>query len=442
MKFLNNNLNRKFRLLEGKDCFLYIYGYTNMNDQEILKQLMQDKFPSSIRGQFAFVFLTEHDWIACVDHLATTNLFYTQDQISPDYFDLKGRTPNKNIQEQLVILKIHTVGSETLYKEIKRTEPETYVKNGVIKKYSDILNHPNKEFDVEEAYSYFEAAAGQVDLTNSNVCLSGGKDSAWIAMFLKHLGYDPRLIHITSPNIEHSVDDDACDLYRKECGWNIENYEVEYTGEIEKEDYIFTTFWKENIFPVKKHAMKNHSGITLSGEVSEMEVKKQVFNFYLDNMRGKINNEHLINYYMYLQYSHNKNNSFFPMTSEIWHFPRTEGHQYILDYYNNILDNSQKPNKYLTFWYLSFCTARVWHESQDKDNYWFNLFTDYNVFDYFIHTNPPKNSVDYLGISRAVKPKLYEIGSKKFSTWSDISWRFKTEGMGIPPKSVFNEEQI
>ena len=188
--------------------------------------------------------------------------------------------------------------------------------------------------------------------------------------------------------------------------------------------------------------MKNHFGITLSGEVSEMQSKIKVFNYYLDNMQGKINNEHLINYYMYLQYSHNKNNSFFPMTSEIWHFPRTEGHQYILDYYNNILDNSQKPNKYLTFWYLSFCTARVWHESQDKDNYWFNLFTDYNVFDYFIHTNPPKNSVDYLGISRAVKPKLYEIGSKKFSTWSDISWRFKTEGMGIPPKSVFNEEQI
>ena len=447
MKFLNNNPNRKFRLLEGKDCFLYIYGYTNMHDQEILKQLMQDKFPTTIRGQFAFVFLTQHDWIACVDHLATTNLFYTQDQISPDYFDLKGRTPNKNIQEQLDILKTHTVGPETLYKEIKRVEPETYVKNGVIKKYSDILNQPNKEFNVEEAYSYFEKAVAQVDLTNSNVCLSGGKDSAWITMFLKHLGYDPKLVHITSPNKEHSIDDDACDLYRKECGWDIENYVIDYTGEIEKEDYIFNTFWKDNIFPAKKHAMKNHSGITLSGEVSEMQSNKQVFNFYLDNMRGKINNEHLINYCMYSYYTHGKVNSY-PVTSEIWHFPRTEGHQYILDYYNNILDNSQKPNKYLTFWTLSFCTARIWHESQDKDNYWFNLFTDYDVFNYLMNTNNIENDItDTVRSSRpfgnmSPKPKLYEIGSKKFSTWSDISWRFKTEGMGIPSKSMFNEEQI
>ena len=33
---------------------------------------------------------------------------------------------------------------------------------------------------------------------------------------------------------------------------------------------------------------------------------------------------------------------------------------------------------------------------------------------------------------------LYEIGRKHFKDWSDISWRFPTEGMGIPAKEKYS----
>jgi len=441
MQFVNNNHNRQFKEIIDPNWSFYIYGYTNLSNKEIIHSLLhENKFPSSIRGQFALVFIRGKQWWACVDHLGTTNLFYTDEVICPDYYGIpqKGINTNTMIEQQIKILRRHTVGPGTLHNDISRVEPETYVKNGVATKYMNLINNPTEEFNYEVAYDLFVKAASRVDLSNCKICFSGGKDSAWIAMFLKHLGHDPKLIHITSPNVELTWDDEACDLYRKECGWEIEDYVVEYTGEVTDDDFIFTTFWKEKIFPVKSHAMHPHGGFAISGEVSEVQAKAHIISHYVENMRGKINNEHLINYYMYLAYTFNKNTApeyVHSVTSEMWQ--KNEGYQYILNYFENIIATSDKPNKYYKFWHKEFCSARMYSESQDMRNEWFNLFTDYDVYNYLMNTTKPP----YMGpqVGGQGKPRLFLIGSKMFSTWSDISWRFKSTGMNIPARNLINE---
>ena len=87
--------------------------------------------------------------------------------------------------------------------------------------------------------------------------MSGGKDSAWVAMLMHELGYNPRLVHITSERNSHSIDDQQCKLYKQELGWPVNHYEIDYTGMIVGEDDVFYELWNDSTFPVKRHSVKN-----------------------------------------------------------------------------------------------------------------------------------------------------------------------------------------
>ena len=129
MKFIDDN----FRKCIGKNGTLYTKGYTNISDLKILQSIEANQFPK-ISGQFAFVYISNQgSWTAAVDHFCTTNLFYTNDMISTNFYKLSkhtNKTLNTFIQDQLDILQNHTVGDQTIYKEINRIEPEHYVENG------------------------------------------------------------------------------------------------------------------------------------------------------------------------------------------------------------------------------------------------------------------------------------------------------------------------
>ena len=64
-------------------------------------------------------------------HYCSTNLYYNDNVISPLYRSVMEMTPRKTIdrifEQQMKILKTHTVGPFTKYNEIKSVEAEHYV---------------------------------------------------------------------------------------------------------------------------------------------------------------------------------------------------------------------------------------------------------------------------------------------------------------------------
>ena len=187
--------------------------------------------------------------------------------------------------------------------------------------------------------------------------------------------------------------------------------------------------------------MKRYDGIKLSGEVGISYQREEIWKiiYYLVNMQGKIEPEHLINLYLQYFYSHGQSprrgSIAEPVTSRTW--LQTEGFQYIIEYYKNKISRIDKPIylKYHSFWSQAFCTYRIWFESQDPSNNWFNIYCDYDVSNYFanLEYNVKPRHPDW-----NKKWSIYNIGKKKFKNWSDISWRFQSIGMGIPKKESFD----
>jgi len=442
VEFINSNEKQQFRLIEKGDAKLYIYGYTNLDDKCILSTLIKKKFPEKIRGQFAFVYINGDDWIGCVDHYCSTNLYYNDKVISPLYRSVMEITPRKTIdrifQQQMEILKTHTVGPFTKYNEIKSIEAEHYVKGDKSYRYSDILNEPMQKFDSEKGFELFVNASKKVDLSKSAICLSGGKDSAWVAMLMHELGYNPRLVHITSDRNTHSIDDQQCKLYKRELGWPVNHYEIEYTGMIVGEDDIFYELWNDSTFPVKRHSVKNHPGYKITGEVGCPGQQAHKFGTYLANNRDNIHDDDIINLYLHIHHIYGKKHNLVPTTREMWgeDLMKGVGFEYIFEYFRDAIKRTDKPDayKYFNFQFPSFAIHRLWPQTQDTMNTWFNFYSDYDVSNYLLNIPwEAKYAAD-----GTKKFCLYEIGRKHFKNWSDISWRFPAEGMGIPAKEKYS----
>ena len=249
MKFLNNGI-RKF----VKKGNYYTYGYD---------------------GQSASVFMKDGRWSATVDHFATTQLFYSDNFISPSFKEIVDAekelgtklTTDWITTGQLKYLKRHTVGPGTIYNQIKRVEED----------WKPFLNQDLIEYDMEEEYQRFCYLFDLHKDKEITVGLSGGRDSAWLVMFLKHRGFNPNLVHVTSPNNYNGIDDICCDRYRKEVGWEIENFEVDFIHDVyEEEDKVFTEFWPDLIYPLKSHSVSKYGGIKMSGESSESDHSKKL----------------------------------------------------------------------------------------------------------------------------------------------------------------------
>lgn len=433
MEFLNSNPNRKFRLIKNNDFKLYVYGYLNISDAKLFDILCTNNFPKIVKGQFAFVFLAKEYWIGCVDHLCTTNLYYTDNIISP-LFDTIVKNTQKLTQcnifeEQLKLFHDWTVGPFTKYHEIKRIEHEHYVKNFISYRHSDILNQPICNFDIDQTYELLLNIVSKVNLNKSVLCLSGGKDSAFIAMLLKHLNYNPTLVNIVSKHLRTTVDIDACNLYRKECGWKIHEYEVDKSGPITDDDNVFFQLWRDKTFPSKKHAVKNYlDSICLTGEVSARGGSRiqNIPHYFVNFEQPKIDD---LTYYIMnslINHFHYK-----PMNSiiDVYNIPKTEGYQYIFEYYRNRLKEMDYP-LHEKIWHVSGELRpiwRCWGQSQDTSNNWFNIYTDWDLQNIFYNC-PNSIKKDNNMVSKNL---LRLIGKNKFKSWSDISWRFPSAGFVI-----------
>ena len=64
-----------------------------------------------------------------------------------------------------------------------------------------------------------------------------------VRMFLQHRGYNPNLVHITSPNNMNVLMIFVVTDTEKKMNWKIKNFTVNYISDIfEEKDEVFTEF--------------------------------------------------------------------------------------------------------------------------------------------------------------------------------------------------------
>ena len=130
MIFLNNN---KFGCFKHADGILHYTGAINMDWHRVAEQCASGIFPHTIRGNFAFVWISNEHTIMAVDHICEIPLFYTNSNISTMFVDLLKTVPNPTdntfIQTQRNFLEGFTLGNDTTIKEISRIPPCHYYHN-------------------------------------------------------------------------------------------------------------------------------------------------------------------------------------------------------------------------------------------------------------------------------------------------------------------------
>ncbi len=412
MKFLNKT-TRKFT----KKNHSYTYGHD---------------------GNLSSVFIKDGRWKASVDHFSSTPLFYSDNYISPSFKEIVDAekelgtelTIDKLTTGQLKYLRRHTVGPGTIYNQIKRVEEN----------WLPFLSQDLIDYDMHEEYERFCYLLDLHKDKEMTVGLSGGRDSAWLTMFLKHRGYNPNLVHITSPNNYNGIDDACCFRYKKEMGWNIENFEVEFISDVfEEEDEVFKEFWPDLIYPLKSHSVKKYEGIKISGECSESS-KANKIQWMLD-MDITDDDVFITNYL-----KHNFNNRVYygraveNYDPNIWK-TKDDSLEYIFEYYRNIIKElGDHPLRHSSFWIPSYQASRLYQESQDPRNEWFSPFADFKIQTTNIFKKKEKKvNKEVFDNKKQQKPKMYEMGKKYFGKeWSEISWEYDIVGMGIP----YDKEQL
>ena len=409
MRFLNRT-TRKFK----KDGYYYTYGDTS-------------------------VFVKDKRFKATVDHFCSTPLFYSDRFISPSFNEIVKAeikhgtelTEDKLTTGQIKYLKRHTVGPGTIYNQIKRVEED----------WLGFLNQDLIEYDMDEEYERFSYLLDLYKDRDITVALSGGRDSAWLAMFLQHRGYNPNLVHITSPNNMNGIDDICCDRYRKEMNWKIKDFTVNYISDIfEEKDEVFTEFWPDKIYPLKSHSVKQYDGIKMSGEASESDHWKKTKwmydlgitdddTFITNYVKDMFNNR--------VYYGRGMDN----YDERFWRV-KDESLDYIYEYYRNIIrELKDHPLKHTTFWIPSYMASRLYHESQDPRNEWFTPFADRKIQTMNVFKKKPR-VINSTNDNSMKKKKMYKMGQKYFGEkWSSISWDYDIVGMGIPYDKMQEEER-
>ena len=440
MKFINCNPNRQFREIGLR---LYIYGYANISDEELLKLLDEDLKFDHIRGQFAFVYIREKKWIACVDHICTTQLFYSKNFICPSLHILAKKEVEQRdglaLHRDSRSYKIRSVmgeyvpGTITPYEQITRLDMETYVENGEAVQYANVCEGDTRDFDIDEAYDLFVNATKRIGVGNDTILFSGGKESVFLTMLYKHLGYEPSLVHITSPNKKHSVDDTSCSLLRA-IDWDIDTHEIEKSGPYTEEDkeVFCSKYWCDNTHPPKLNAVYMRTGRKTSGEVGTVDNQRSTYSSLFVNYMDDIHPGIAID--LHLMRSSVNNNKHVPMSYDVKKFDRyaknnPEEWDYLRTYWGDKIKSIPKSPMYSHYMFLLQYNSshRLYAQSQDHYNEWYNIFADYEIYNLFLNLDWKYKEGDIQ------KKTLYDIAKSKFGEhFTDIPWQLPIAGLGVP----------
>lgn len=224
MQFINSRpVFKEYRDSMFASGVLYYTGTFDQSVSSVFKTLDAGRFPTGLRGNFAFVFCNERRLVAAVDHVASTNLFYTPTHISHVFVSLDELT-NKQEDMGMVWQKRFfwggSVGTRTTNKEISRVEPGTYIEkdlaSGVtgIHTYIDLYTHHyDPSITAGDIADITEQIIEEQTRVPFNLLWSSGTDSNCVLGFIRKLGRTDncRLISLYS---EKSVTDE-----RPQCAY-------------------------------------------------------------------------------------------------------------------------------------------------------------------------------------------------------------------------------
>lgn len=176
---------------------LYYKGTFDQSIGSVFKTLDAGRFPTGLRGNFAFVFINEKRVVGAVDHIASTNLFYTTNFISHVFNNVAEKTAKEEdmaVTWQKRFFWGGTVGTRTTNKEIQRVEPGTYFEMNLesgqssIHTYIDLYTHhydPN--ITVGDIADITEQIIEEQTRSQFNLLWSSGTDSNCVLGFIRKL---------------------------------------------------------------------------------------------------------------------------------------------------------------------------------------------------------------------------------------------------------------
>ena len=410
---------------------LYIAGTTNIPSSDILASLDNQKFPDNVRGNFAFIYLSNAVTCFAVDHYSTIPIFYSDTSVGNIYFKIRDESTikrkNEFIEKVIASHGGYNLGYETNVKGVLRVEPGSYVWNGNINYYINVFNSQENEFDPEHLRFLFKQSIERLAGNDNLLMLSGGKDSNAILGCMLHWGipietmtlYSDRQLY-TETSIVKQLD--------KDYGISTCYANIEYSGKIlENENDRYYSYWTENPFGAKRKAVKQHLYdkyriFTGEGGPSVFLQTPLLYAMQKDNVHIKDIIRFLVIETMTHHRIHSSNREYIP-----------EHNRDVLDYtieeyykiWKRMPDDMDLANRIIHLQSADVSCYRVFTYTQDEEITWCHPFFDWD-FVYYISNLPAKYKVGKLMFKEAFGDMI-----------SLTPWKYPKNGLSIPATSKY-----
>jgi len=302
MQFINGRPEfKEYRDSLFSSSVLYYRGTFDQSVSSVFKTLDAGRFPTGLRGNFAFVFVNEKRVVGAVDHNANFNLFYNQEYVSNVFDDINDLTAKEKywtVEWQKRIFWGGSVGHRTNNVNVIRLEPGTYFNKEVesghitVQPYVDLYTHNyDPTIKVTDIADIIEQVVEEQTREPFNLFWSSGTDSNCILGFIRKLNRldNCQLISLYSKD---SITDERrqCEYLQQVYGINVDYMDlgkfIGVTDEVLKRVYdenesaeyktnykrTWAGFWNEpNLFQkyTTLYDMGIHTKPTLTGEVGD-----------------------------------------------------------------------------------------------------------------------------------------------------------------------------
>lgn len=422
---------------------LFYLGSTQWAWERVADSLAQGKFPSEVRGNFAFVWQGQEETIAAVDHVATYPLFYSHSALSHIFHALKEHTPNPTpnpkVSWQIEFLGGQSLSTETTVKEISRLLPGHYLRGSKQTSYIDFFAYENEGLAHRERFrSMVEQCVARAAKERNVLLLSGGTDSTTLAGIVKKLGLDStfEFVHIYSDS-QTLTEKKVVERISQEMGLSVRHCQVRFAGDIlpEQKQRQFS-FWIENPFPAKRQGVEA-SGLAhariFTGEVSDQlfggPKNSALLNFALQAPRFSA--DEIAALWIQQSATYGKSSSsvvsgrvFLEVIDDSF---AAEAYAELVADIASLFRRMRSRdflNRVMLLNYLVKGPYRTWAYSQDELD-WAHPFASWELFDYAFQLRSSEK------IGPGGRQKAILLDSWR-SHLSELPWRLPKHGFGIP----------
>lgn len=430
---------------------LFTWGTANLTWDKVALSLSSGKFPSEIRGEFAFVWQSPSQLFAAVDHLCSTPLFYTQNHIGNVFHDVSRTLSHPRhslkVKFQIEFLGGHSLGENTTIEQVKRLMPGYFLSGNVAHPYIDFLNYQGDEpADHSHIRELIESEILASTRTRNTLLLSGGTDSVALAGTICSLGLKDRFAFLHAYSSAQALSDKpVVQDIASQMGLNIIWQEVPFSGDIIPEDSARQySFWIENPFPGKKRAVQLahlESTRIFTGEIGDQLFGGPKLPALLSHLAQSQSPsaEQLAKIWINQSFSYGRDSGW-QTHAKIARLMNEnsearDAYNELVHSLTRLIENQSSPNLAQRLMMLNYVTKgpyRMWAYSQDALD-WMHPFASWKVFDYAYRTRP----LDRLGYGGTQKRILLDLWRDNLS---DLPWRLPKYGFGIPAISKLRRD--